>query len=465
MKPIYFLILIILYPFLMTGQIDPVESSEDEIIVEIEDTAEEAAGVEYTKDAQVIDYFEETYSVKQDTLYIPSGKMYVFLIDVHEDYDNGAQVRGGFQDTEEKELRRNFPEHHFEIIKLNAHIFVLFENNKHLEMSEKTDSFQSFVFWSGKLQDDPQVMDGTTNATEFISTQLGLHKESSYVVNGRKFKQDLDNIPLTKDNFTENSKKLLHEFLSTVFTVPFPDEDGENANLLKLPPAKVKTIVASISQGNNSKLKFQALTLNEQGQPVQLDMYDDMEQPQSQVKFVYDKGVLRKILSDWKQDVLVNYNDDKIIFLNDVGDANETLIYSLDQGELVFKKYTIMKNEIYETENSFTEVKYENGCKIQYIQNELWKKVCNSDATSFPYTHTYTSYQDGEVMQYKKLQITKKNDRTFEKHYSQAENADENDVYALNAIYQFNDQDLLESYTMIRGNNKNVISLDYTFYD
>lgn len=115
--------------------------------------------------------------------------------------------------------------------------------------------------------------------------------------------------------------------------------------------------------------------------------------------------------------------------------------------------------------NTFTEEKFENNCISYYINNVVWTHNCGGPNNKFPFIHTYTSYQDKEVLQFRKSKIEKKSDATFEKYYSEAERADQNDNYKLWGTFHLDDFNLVDSFNFTKDGIAKTIKIDYTCYE
>ena len=64
-------------------------------------------------------------------------------------------------------------------------------------------------------------------------------------------------------------------------------------------------------------------------------------------------------------------------------------------------------DDTYSSQNSLSKTINEKNCEIHYINDVVWTRICFTDQNAFPHVHTYTSYQDGEVLQYRKFKIEK----------------------------------------------------------
>jgi hypothetical protein len=158
----------------------------------------------------------------------------------------------------------------------------------------------------------------------------------------------------------------------------------------------------------------------------------------------------------------MHYDDDKMILTKNVGEADETTIYHLENDVLLEKNYIIALNEENTSMNYLSEGTLENACEIRKINNIVSSRNCTSKPNEYPFINNYTSYQDGEVLQYRKTKITKKDDKTYEKHYSSAESVNEKEVYKLGAIYSLNEKNLVSSIKYLGDENFEII-IDYTY--
>jgi hypothetical protein len=396
-----------------------------------------------------------------DTLYINAGKSYAFLIDVNK-YSDGAQTIGSILDEEEKELQKNFSASGLEIIKISKYTFILFENKQTLDISGEGNSFQAFAFWSGKMDEDVKVREGTRMVTEFVAEQMGLEKESSYIVNARKYKVEVAALQ-NKNKITEKSKIVMAYFLDEM-SGAIQDEDGNYGNLFIREKLKIKNIETYFLKQNKTKVLIKSISLNENGLPNSKTEYDSEGKKNGVTNYKYENGLLTQMINNDGKITSVRYNDDQMILTHNVGEADETTLLWMDKGELLEKNYVLAIDDHHTDMNTFVEERLENNCKSRYINDTKWSENCSSEKNVFPYIHTYTSYQEGEVLQYRKIKIEKRSEKTFEKYYSTAEQLGEKDDYQLGGTFQLNDKKLVKSISFSKGNENRVIMIDYTYY-
>jgi hypothetical protein len=400
-----------------------------------------------------------------DTLHIKKGKKYVFLVDANKSSSQGNTVYAGNNDNSEKaELKRNFPKENLEIINITKYTYILFENKQTLDITEDGQSFQAFAYWSGKMDDKVQVKEATRMATEFVAEQLKSKKESSYVVNTKKYKKEVASLQ-SKNKITSKSKEVLKALLSD-HSLPIPDIKLDDEAIFKQGTAKLKTLDSYFLKKKGIRIPLKSVSFNDEGLPTSIKYYKDEGKSNSKREFVYKDGMLTKIMKEDQTTVCtVNYDDNKVIFTGNVGDANETTIYWLENGKLLQKTYTLMADDKFSYMNTFAEEKFENNCISYYINNVVWSNNCGGAENKFPFIHTYTSYQDKEVLQFRKSKIEKKDDRTFEKYFSAAERADQNDDYKLFGTIHLDDFNLVETYSFTKDNEAKTIKVDYTCYE
>ncbi|WP_163410833.1 hypothetical protein [Flavobacterium ajazii] len=399
-----------------------------------------------------------------DTLQIQKGKKYVFLVDVNEYSSQGNTVYAGSDDNSEKaELKRNFPKENLEIINITKYTYVLFENKQTLDITGDGQSFQAFAYWSGKIDDKVQVKEGTRMATEFVADQLKSKKESSYVVNTKKYKKEVASLQ-GKNKITPKSKEVMKELLGG-YSLPFPDIGADNIPVFQQGAAKLKTLDSYFLKKKGVRIPLKSISFNNEGFPTSITYYDREGKNKSKKELVYKDGMLIKIIKEDQTASTINYDDNKMIFTENVGDANETRVFWLENGKLLQKSYTLMIDDKFSYMNTFVEEKFENNCISYYINNVVWTHNCGGANNKFPFIHTYTSYQDKEVLQFRKSKIEKKDDRTFDKYYSEAERADQNDNYKLWGTFHLDDYNLVDTFNFTKDNEAKTIKIDYTCYE
>lgn len=152
-----------------------------------------------------------------------------------------------------------------------------------------------------------------------------------------------------------------------------------------------------------------------------------------------------------------------MIMQKNLGDADETEIYTLSGDHLLRKSFMMMSGDQNAEDNSFTEDKLEQDCVKYYIDGKIWTSNCSSNPRVFPFTYTYTSFQDGKILQKKEYKIFKKSDQLYEEYFANNEDG-ENEKLKLDATYHLNDKNLLTSIDFLNNSRIKKVLLEYTFY-
>ena len=267
---------------------------------------------------------------------------------------------------------------------------------------------------------------------------------------------------MNKNNITTKSKIILDKLLEEI-SCPLPKNKGEDADLFSKSIPKIKTIETIIIEGK-TKTTLKNIEFNEQGQPIIVKYYNSRGEDNGTTKLIYENGMLvKKLIYDDKIET-VNYDNDKIIMFRNSGDANETQVFSLDNNVLLLKSYTIFENDYYCDQNSFVESKIVDDCEHFIINNKLRSIDCDSEKGKFPSIHTYTSFQNGELLQFRKSKIVKKDDFTYEKYYSKAERENQEDDFELWGTYKLNEQKLVTDISFNKDGRNKFIKIEYTVY-
>ena len=389
---------------------------------------------------------------KIDTLNYSAGKAYVLLIKADEwnSQDFGDNL-------EKNELIKNFPKNSFEIININKYSYITFENGQFLDASSIGNSYDAIAFWSGKNDEDIQTQEGRAKATEFVSKQLGLNKESSYLTNTSKFKSE---IAAFKNNFTAKSKAVQDVFLKK-FTIPTISYIEDDTAFFNQNSEKVKTVKTIITEKNDKKGIYEFIQLNEKNQPIVVTHYNSDGSEDGTKKFVYQDDILKQIKSA-DDTTAVIFDNDKLILTKNIGEADETRIYWIENGNLLSKNYTMMIDDNYSHMNTFSEEKIKNNCVIREINGIVWSENCGSKEGVFPFTHTYTSYQDGEILQKKNYKINKKSETLYELSIQNSSNDDQNLKPA--GTYHLNEKGLIKKYVYAKDDEAKNIEIEYTYF-
>ena len=387
-----------------------------------------------------------------DTLNYSAGKAYVFLIKADE-----SNSKGFGDDLEEKELKKNFDKNAFEIININKYSYITFENGQFLDVSSIGNSYDAIAFWSGKNDDDIQTQETREKATEFVARQLGLKKESSYITNTKKFKSE---IAAFKNNFTPKSKAVQDAFLKR-FTVPTISYIEDDTTFVNQNSEKVKTAKTFITAKNGKKGIYEFIQLNEKNQPVVVTRYNSDGSEDGSQNFVYQNDILKEIKSA-DNTASVVFDNDQLIITKNIGEADETRIYWIENGNFLSKSYTMMIDDNFSHMNSFSEEKIKNNCAIYEINGIVWSENCGGKEGVFPFTHTYTSYQDGEILQKKNYKVTKKSEVLYELFIQNSSNDDQDLIPR--GTYHLNEKGLIKTYVYAKDDEAKNIEIEYTYF-
>ncbi|MEO8238977.1 MAG: hypothetical protein ABI793_09345 [Flavobacterium sp.] len=394
-----------------------------------------------------------------DTLHIQKGKPCILLVNVNKDSADAAISYDS--NSEENELIRNFGKEALQIININKYTYVVFENKQTIDINPEGESFQAFAYWSGKLKDKIKIQQGKRMATEFVAGNMKVKKESSYVINTRKYKKEVASLE-SKNKITPKSNEIMNAFLNKII-LSIDGKREDEFPLFKENKSKIKTASYYFLAKNGTKTPIKEVLVNENGLLKQVKNYNRKGELNGEENYVYEYGMLTKIIRG-DQTTTIRYNDDKMIFSDIRGDANETAVYRLENNVLLENSYIIMTDDKFCYMNSFTEEKIEDNCILRYINNILWTKNCGSPENVFPFVFKYTSYQDGNVLQYRKSKLEKQGEKKFDKYYSSAEREEEKEVFNFFGTLEFNENNLLDTYRFTKDKISQVIKVDYTYY-
>ncbi|MDI3320358.1 hypothetical protein, partial [Pinibacter soli] len=254
-----------------------------------------------------------------DTLRIQAGKPCLVLVNVYQ------YPTVGYNDhVEEKELIQNFGKDALQIIYIDQHTYVIFENGQTLDISDFENSYQAFAYWGGDLEDKVQTKEGTHYATEFVAEQMNVHKESSYVANTRKYKKEVASLE-NANNVTEKSRKTMNAFLSNL-SIPFPDDKGEDAPLYEQKFTRLKSIETYFPEPNGKKILLKKIEFNKDQQPISVKNYNRKGNENGRTSLIFENGMLIKIIHGETSTTTIKYDDNQMILFSNAGDGNETTV-------------------------------------------------------------------------------------------------------------------------------------------
>lgn len=397
------------------------------------------------------------FSQVVDTIKIRSGKSYVFLINIAE---YPTQIVGDDLDGEKLELKKNFKENNLEISLIRKHCFIKFESGQGLDMTDLDKPYQATAYWSGKKSDEVELFNNIKHTTEFIAEKIGVEKESSYNLNAKFTKNEINKL-LQKNNITNKSVATLNKFL-LMYKTPVLTVNEEYWFLQDIP--KIKTIKIFVEK-NKKKTIYKSFDFNERGNINAETNYNSKGDQKNQRKYIYKKDMLVQIeKKDGK--ININYDDGKIILSENIGDADETKVYWIENDQLLSKKYILMIDNAFSDQNSIVEEKIEGNCINSISNGKILNKNCSGPYGTFPFTNIYTSYesaaenQGSNYVQQQKFKVEKKSPKIFQKFYSNAQKPNEKDVYKLHSTIYLNENDLISKI----DNEKNDLEIEYSYY-
>jgi hypothetical protein len=409
-------------------------------------------------DDQDVYYVQPLNQVEIDTIHIPAGKPSLIIFDASQYGSNQSYCF-----NEEKEIIQNFGKDAIRIVKINKLSYIIFENKQTLDVSGAGNTYQGFAYWSGNLKDNVQSMDTAYYATEFLAKQMGVEKESSYVLNTSKYKKEIASL-IKADYITEKSKEVMTAFLFDL-VIPMPYSEEKDSPLYKKCFENLKRVESLRSievystDKNGKKIFLNNIIFNKNQQPILSKNFDSDGNEMLGTNFIYKNGMLMEIISGNKS-ILVNYDDNKMILSENPSSVNETFVFWLENNFLLKKHYLLMADDTFQYFNLFGEYKIEDNCITMYINNSVRTINCSNNKVSFPFVNSWTTYQDDEIMQIGKTKLIRKGERIFEKYNSTAKKDD----FKLWRIFHLNDQNLLSSYEQIEDNAKSKVIIEYTYF-
>ena len=347
MKKIFQCLFILLFSIGISAQKKTNKKQKSEI-------TQEAATVDYAYAAEV-GYPSKNDDPDVDTLNVEAGKAQVFLIKADQ---WNSQSFG--DDQEEKELLKNFPKNTFEITNINKYTYIHFGNGQFLDASENGNSYEAIAFWSGNKNDKIKTQEGIIKATEFVAQQLGVKKQSSYIINDKIYRKEVSAL-LSKNNFTPKSKEVM-DFYLRMLSLPIISFLGDKELFLNQNQDKVKTVKTYFVEKNGKRRIYESIDLNEKNQPISVIHYGSEGNEKSRMRFEYENNILKQIKSQEETVTAVNYDDRQLILSKNIGEADETKVYHLENGKILQKNYTIMQDENYAQMNSYSEETMKNNC-------------------------------------------------------------------------------------------------------
>ena len=376
-------------------------------------------------------------------LKIEQGKPHVFFVDIN-------RYSGSCEFYEEKELTNNFDKNLFTVSDICKYTDLEFPN----ETIKLNEEKRALLFWSGKANDKVVVNEGDyLYSTEFVAKQLGIHKESSYAINTKKWKEKIEQ--LTKNNQpTKESEKVLKSLLNNLICKNLvADKTVALTQLFSMNNfSKIKSIETSYQDNKNKKVIVAKIDFNEKGFPISIKERNS----EKTTEFTY----IGQLLSETKSgDKITNYSyqDDKIISTQKDSDTKGITVYWLDKDQLLYDHYSIWNDDKRENNNYFAHMYTENNCIV--TESNYKTTVCKTAIDEKSYLETFriaTNQFDRS--------ITTKFQNEGDKLINIYKSEDENDNFDLVGEIRLNDKKLIENYTMYHDGNEIKLYYEYTFY-
>lgn len=406
--------------------------------------------------------FDNSLLDATDTLFVKTNRPVVFLINVSK---GSVIATNDSEQAEAVELRTNFEENALKIVKINQHLLIMLENKTFLDLRDTDTHYEYFAYWDGNMTHKMQIKTGTKMATEFVAAQMGLQKESSYVVNGRKYKAELSALTL-KNNITDKSKQVLKALLFKTASI-ITNDGGIYAGLFNIKSRNIKNIDAYLTK-NGKKNPLKSITFNEMGQVTTTKTYSSSGSGKliKETNLLYKNNMLSQIISEGDSVINIFYENEKMIFVKKMAESTTTIVYWLENGELLMKMYDITNNKDFDPTNNFClEYKTEGDCIVDYKNNKIKKKTCAGNKGIFPYIFTQYFYQnDGEIAEFSKGKIEKKDSKTYELFYSKVEDETQADNYYLYGTIHLNKQEDVKTLETLEADKKSRMDIEYSYF-
>lgn len=394
--------------------------------------------------------------LKVDTIKVETGRKYAFLVDID---DSAGKVYDW--EGEEKELKENYNEDSLNIIAITSPTYLKSNEGKYVDLSKKGTVYKSTIFWGGKTDGDFVVQQGRLKSTEFIGSQMGEKKQSSYSKNLENYQAEISELSANQ-KFTDLSKAVMHKYLE-ITAVPYCALVNDDYVLFNKDQKNVKSITTFFLTKKGAKKIFEKIELNEEGNPTSVERFDLGENKKLSLKLIYQNDMLTEIISEGRTTNLT-YSEDKMIEKIKFPEGLQTTIYTLEKGNLLKKRFGIYNDETLADRNAFSEEKLKDLCIENFVSGKLYTRKCTSKTDTFPFTYLFTTFQDGEKLQVEKHLINKESDGTYKKY--RTDNAETSAVTFLKLEYTItlNDKNLIETIDLDTVAEPKKAITEYTFY-
>ncbi|WP_291118808.1 hypothetical protein [Empedobacter sp. UBA7248] len=375
---------------------------------------------------------------------IEANKAQVFLIYIN-DYSTSSCVL-----SEEEELRRNFDSSDFTIFNICENSDLEFPNETIKLRSQK----QGIIFWSGNVNEKPIVKEGNLqNATEFVSKQLGVQKESTYVSNTKKWKAEIDE--LTKTNIpTKVSKEVNGAIINTLVYDNLRADKTISLNRIfsEADFFKLKTIEMNFLDNENQKINLNKITFDEKGFPTMIKKRnsDDL------IILTFDNQLLKSTLEN-EQLTIYTHKENQVMGLIQQKDFKKLLVYHLENKNLLEDVYWINTDLDKEKNNYYDQKKMVNNCIVSYSK-DYTSSECESTPGIFPYKINKEMQSSNSILKLN-IKIEDIGNGVLEVFKSIA-----NEDFEKVGEIQLNERKLIKSYTVFSNGKSVKVDYNYTYY-
>lgn len=397
--------------------------------------------------------YSNAFAQVVDTLKIKSGVPYAFLINIAE---YPTQIVGDNLEKEKDELENNFREQGLKVVLIKKHCFLQLESGEGLDMTHVENPYKATAYWSGVVYDEIQIFDRITKTTEFVAEKMGVNVKSSYAKEAALITKEVKSLTSAK-NITNKSKITLSKYMLQFQNLNSIASDYD-WYIQEIP--KIKNLKVLFTENGKEEI-YQNFAFNKLGQITSQAKTEN----NSMKTYSYQNNMLVKIKSE-SSEIVITYNDDKMILSEDLGGATETSVLWVEENVLLLKRYIVMKDAAYATQNMIIEQKIEGSEIITYLNGKISNRLYSSPHGIFPMTYSNTSYQDDGpnkdpiILQSRKFRIEKKDDGVFEQYSSTVLNPDDKDKFELDSTFYTNENNAIYRKT----NLNNTFKIEYSYY-
>lgn len=386
-----------------------------------------------------------------DTIHIPPNRHSIILVE-SKAADYARLISTDIQ-REQQAIRSYYDSDRLHIIPIMENAIINFDNTYFIDISDQNENYEMAVYWDGTKENAPIIHPHLSYTTEFLNTKLD-HKYISPYLTRRDSVLALMAAAKSQPNFTTSTSQVLQAMLQQYCT-PSVIQLLDDFTFFTQELNGITSIQVFMTNPQYQHVLLESFTFK-QGKLATVTYYDlDNNTPEYYANIIYKDDRI-DFIDQRSNSTNFYYADQYVITTRNAGDGEDIKSYWLEDGILLANSYTLFTDPQQAYMDMYTTKEYHQPCVYTYISGELWTITCVDNKDSNPYNYTYTSFQHGDTLQQRSIQI-----RQTDKNSYTANHTNEKDAPTHYMIYHTNIKGLVNSIEIPHRKQRFVIMYGY----